>query len=272
MTHRIILKFLFILLILGSCSKQKKYEKLYTDLPVVDSTAYTQCVVRYKSSLYDNNLLLQFKLNIVYIKNKELSSIFEDNSEKDSIIQNTLNKGYKEQGIIFNIEESSNSYTGYSINDFQYDYEKYIKENYITIVIYPDEPGVNFNGVAAGIPHTVCGIVESKISSSTIVHEVGHLLGLKHVFEKDDTDGKNAISGDAICDTGSFNLMDNRTFECGYVGPAKYSEEDLKIIIPNYLNYNYETIDCRDKFTPIQTLSIRWHIENFPTLSSALYY
>jgi hypothetical protein len=56
------------------------------------------------------------------------------------------------------------------------------------------------------------------------------------------------------------------------VGAAKYSEKDLEIIIPNYLNYNSESVDCRDRFTPVQTLSIRWHIENFPTLSSALYY
>lgn len=272
MTYKLIFSFLAVFLTTFICTKPKAYKEVYTDLPRVDSTAYTQCVVRYKNSLYDNNLLLEFKVNVVYIKSLGLEAIFSDNYQKDSLIEVTLNKGFEEQGILFSVDKSEVSYSGYSINEFSDHFEEYLEKDYITVLVYDDASGARFNGVAAGIPHTICGVVESRISSSTIVHEVGHLLGLKHIFEKDDTDGKNAVTGDAICDTGSFNLMDNRTSECGYVGPAKYSEKDLEIIIPNYLNYNYETIDCRDKFTPVQTLSMRWHIENFPTLSSALYY
>ena len=127
-----------------------------------------------------------------------------------------------------------------------------------------------WNGVASGIPGTVLGVINTKISTSTLPHEMGHLLGLKHVFEKDDTDGYNSMTGDNICDTGSFNLMDNRTIDCGYVGKARYTEEDLKVLIPNYLNYNAEFIDCRDTFTHVQNLAIRWNIENFPQLYSCL--
>lgn len=272
MTYKIIFSFIVILFTTFTCTKQKPYKEVYTDLPKIDNKAHTQCVVRYKNSLYDNNLLLEFKVNVVYIKPLGIDAIFSDNYQKDSLIEVTLNKGFEEQGILFSVDKSEISYSGYSINEFSDHFEEYIEKEYITILVYDDAEGTRFNGVAAGIPHTICGVIEEKIGSSTLVHEVGHLLGLKHIFEKDDTNGKNAVTGDGICDTGSFNLMDNRTVDCGYVGPAKYSEKDLKIIIPNYLNYNYEAIDCRDKFTPIQTLSMRWHIENFPTLSSALYY
>jgi hypothetical protein len=272
MTYKIIFSFLAVFMTTFICTKPKAYKEVYTDLPRVDSTAYTQCVVRYKNSLYDNNLLLEFKVNVVYIRPISLKELFQDYSKQDSVIEVTLNKGFEEQGILFSVDKSDIAYEDYSINDFEEHFEEFGERDYITIIVYPDSPESRFNGVAAGIPHTICGVIDSKLATSSLVHEVGHLLGLKHIFEKDDTNGKNAVTGDAICDTGSYNIMDNRTVNCGYVGAAKYSEKDLEIIIPNYLNYNSESIDCRDRFTPVQTLSMRWHIENFPTLSSALYY
>ena len=271
MSYKIIISFLFISISALICTKPQIREREVADLPPIDSVSYAQCFIKYKSSLYDENSWLVFKLNVVYIKPLSLSSVIESTRTQDSVIVDNLNKAFFKQAISFELRHSSTSYKGYSINDFVNHYKDFEKNNYITILIYPSEEA-RYSGIAAGIPHTIFGIIDNKIATSTLPHEFGHIIGLNHLFDKDDTDGKNVHSGDKICDTPAFNLMDNKTIDCGYAGLSKYSEEDLEIIIPNYLNYNSEPIDCRDQFTPIQGLSMRWHIENYPALYSALAY
>ena len=263
---------LFIFLGVFTCSTPKPYKQQFADLPKVDSSIYNQCLIRYKTNSYDNNILLKFKLKIVYLKSLTLSSYFESTTVIDSIILNGLNINFKDQGIEFALEESSVKRGDYYINDFIDHNKEFETKERITLLIYENTENASYNGVANGIPGTVAGAIVSRISTATIPHEVGHLLGLKHIFEKDDTDGKNHITGDEVCDTGSYNIMDHRTHNCGYIGKGDYSEEDLKILIPNTLNYSYEEIDCRSKFTPIQNLRMRWFIEKYPTLSDALYY
>jgi hypothetical protein len=255
------------------CNKQAPVLKtMPMELPAVDSMNYAQCVIRYKNSLHDKNLALIFKVRVIFFEDAFSDYILQDQVAKADTIIDNLNVSFAEQGISFVIDEVDTNLESTNINQFLAHFEEYEKVGTLTIIVYPKTSDSAYNGIASGVPGIVMGVVEDKIATSTVPHEMGHVLGAYHIFEKDDTDGKNATTGDKICDTGSFNLMDNRTRDCGYIGKPKYSEEDLKVFIPNYMNYNAEDIDCRDRFTPVQMLSIRWHIENFPTLYEALYY
>ena len=273
MSYKIFISLLFCFTTAFVCNKPKLVLERYPlDLPRVDSINNAQCVVRYKSSLYDNNLSLLFNVRIIYFEEEISEWLVYDTKEKDDIIINNLNNTFRTQGISFILKESNVDVSSESINEFLAHYQDYEKSEVLTILVYSNHVGAVYNGIASGVPGTVMGIVDDKIATSTLPHEASHLLGLSHLFEKDDTDGKNAYSGDKICDTGAFNIMDNKTKDCGYTGKPKYSEEDLKVIIPNYMNYNAEPVDCRDRFTPVQMLAIRWHIENFPKLYDALSY
>ena len=207
---------LFVFLGHFTCSKPLKYKKEYYELPKIDTNAYNQCLIRYKTDSYDNNILLTIKLKIVYLKPVSIASYFESNVVMDSAIINNLNVSYKEQGIQFYLEESSVTTGDYFINDFIQHNKEFETKDRVTLLIYESIENANYNGVANGIPGTVAGAIITRIGTATIPHEIGHVLGLKHVFEKDDTDGKNHITGDEICDTGSYNIMDHRTNNCGY--------------------------------------------------------
>jgi len=241
------------------------------DLPKVDSIDNLQCYTKYKNSLHDNNYQLTFNLSIKYFDPISLETVLH-NSYRDSIIVTNLNKAFAVQNINFVVKESDSDWNESSITSFNNNYEDYEQDGSITILVYSNESEPSYNGIASGIPGTTIGIVGSKIATSSLPHEAAHIFGNSHLFEKDDTDGYNAHNGDKICDTPAFNLMDNRTQNCGYTGKPKYTEKELEIIIPNYLNYNAEEYDCRNLFTPVQILSARWYIENYPPLYSALAY
>ena len=273
MTYKFIVSLMFFLTASLMCNKHKPvFTELPMELPKVDSMNYAQCVIRYKNSLYDKNLALIFNVRIIFFESGFSDYIMEDHAIMADTIINNLNNSFREQGISFVAAEIDTKLKDASINEFLDHYKEFEKVGRLTILVYSNNFGATYNGIASGLPGIVMGIVKDRINTSTLPHEAGHLLSLPHLFERDDTDGKNAHTGDKICDTGSFNIMDNRTKDCGYIGAPKYSEEDLKVIIPNYMNYNAEDIDCRDRFTPVQMLAIRWHIENFPNLYEALYY
>lgn len=274
MTYKLFISFLFFSLASLICNKPKPIlTELSADLPRVDSINNYQCVVRYKSSLYDNNLALTFNVRIIYFEEEVTEWLVYDSKEKDVKILNNLNTSFAKQGITFVLKESNVDVNSASINEFLAHYTDYEQEGALTIIVYSNSFGATYNGIASGVPGLVLGILNEKINTTTLPHEMGHLLGLAHIFEKDDTDGLNSSTGDKICDTPEYNIMHNITNECAYMGPGKYTEEELKTIIPNYLNYNAENpYDCRDKFTPVQGLAMRWYVENFPSLYNALLY
>lgn len=272
MTYKFIISITILFSFSLMCNKKKPvFSELATKLPVVDTINYEQCARRYKNGLHEKNLGLMFNVRVIFFESVSDYIMEDHDSMGDSIISN-LNASFAQQGISFYKKEVNVKVKDISINEFVDHSEDYEKVGVLTILVYSNNYGAAYNGIASGVPGIVMGIVKDRINSGTLAHEMGHLLGVYHVFERDDTDGKNVQTGDKICDTGSFNIMDNKTRDCGYVGKPLYTKKDLDVLIPNYMNYSAEAIDCRDKFTPIQMLAIRWHIENFANLYEALYY
>ena len=273
MTYKFIVSLMFFLTASLMCNKHRPvFTELPMELPKVDSMNYAQCVIRYKNSLYDKNLALIFNVRIIFFESEFSDYIMEDHAIMADTIINNLNNSFREQGISFVAAEIDTKLKDVSINEFLDHYKDFEKVGVLTILVYSNNYGAAYNGIASGLPGIVMGIVKDRINTSTLPHEMAHCTGCPHLFEKDDTDGFNAHSGDKVCDTPSFNIMDNRTANCAYVGKRLYSDEELKVIVPNYMNYNAENIDCRDEFTPVQMLLIRWHIENYPPLYQALAY
>jgi hypothetical protein len=262
------LTILFFLLV-GTCNQtniKKEFKVLDMALPALDPTLDCGASLRYKNSLYEGNYQLSFNVKIVYFK-----SMFDLTDSLEVLVESTLNDKFKSEGIFFDVTKKDVSrLTEFNIRNFNKDADKYDEKGYITIILYDDKNDA-FNGIAKEIPSTIIGVQKSVLNDrQTLTHEMGHALGLKHIFEKDHTDGYNLTYGDNICDTPSFNIMDLSTHQCVHKAPHKYTEEELSVIIPNYLNYSFEKDDCRKSFTPQQSLSMRWHIENFPTLYNAL--
>ena len=271
MSYKIFVSFIFVFLTTFICTQKKQpLTKFELPLPRADTIAGRVCIVKYKNSLYDNNLALKFKLKIVYLKSSIADWIIRDTGPENDVIVNNLNNAFAPQGISFVVVKSNIEVSDNTIDNFFTNYKDYKEDEVITIVVYEKRDGVIFNGIAASAPSTIIAVVEDRIATSTVPHEMGHAFGLNHIFDRDETDGYNAYTGDKICDTPYFNIMDNKTSDCNYVGPSKYTDKELSIIIPNYLNYSNEKIDCRDRFTPIQILSMRWYIENYPQLYDAL--
>ena len=259
------LLFTFFLLI-STCNVVNKptLVKDSAELRYIDSMSHTQCYVRYKNDLYENKYRLAIAVKIHYILPGYLSINPDVLDNSKSIIDN-LNIGFEDEGIHFVLEDADWYVKTYTINDFTSHYEDYQEDKLLNIIVYTNEDGAKFNGIAAGIPGNVIGILLSK-NKQTVVHEVGHALGLRHTFEKDDTNGHNSNTGDQICDTPAYNIMDHNIIRCTDSIAALYTREDLDILLKNYQSYATRDKDCRENFSPYQSLAMHWYIENYPTL------
>ena len=259
----LILSFCFM-----SCETEEPvYPRTKVLLPQV-SKEYKECIIRYKNSYYDNRDLIHMRMRIVNVYGGGIKSYLSEKPLYKAPVEANLNKSFVEAGIQFHVVTEENEYTGESISDFALNASKYEKYGVITLLIYHTEHRV-FNGIAIGAPGNVIAVHASKVGAETLVHEMGHALGLLHTFEADSSDGYNSRTGDAICDTPSYDVMRLRVnFECKHVGEPMFSEEELSVIIPNYQSY---TGKCRDSFTPVQILAMRWYITNAPILTSTVY-
>lgn len=271
--------YILLLLVLASCDTEEKFPPAINlvTLPSISPT-HQQCLVRYKNTLHDNNVGVTMRTKIVFLTNTGMYDFREraqelyssTNKEMAGKMIENLNKHFEIAGINFYLDKLQTSYGNYRIADFDDHKGKFQEYGVITILVYKDKAPA-YNGIAGYIPHNVAGVHISQAVGSTVAHEVGHLFGLWHTFTPDSTNGKNATTGDRICDTPSNNIMweDVDSDNCEYIGGRMYSEEDLKIIIPNYLSYVHQP--CRDSFTPVQILAMRWFLEYTPILSAAMF-
>lgn len=254
------------LLFLITCSTKRPITLEVSKQPINSLAADCGANIRYKNNLTDGNYILPFALNVVVFKDLMDLNL----STYDVEILDNLNTAFKKEGFIFKVEKST-SVRGYrSLNNFLEEYQEFEEVGYITVLVYTNETEAEFNGIASGIPGTTIGVNLSRLSTSTLPHEMGHALGLRHIFAPDETDGLNNIYGDQVCDTPQHNIMHNQTHNCKYHGPVKFTEEQLQVIIPNYLNYNHDNVDCRDRFTAVQSIRMRWMVANYPTLEKSL--
>ena len=88
----------------------------------------------------------------------------------------------------------------------------------------------------------------------TATHEVGHYLGLFHVFDGGCSSGDCNLTGDLICDT---NAVGNPTFGCpssrfGCGGPSPFD---------NYMDYSDDI--CMERFTAEQINRMRCSLVNY---------
>ena len=85
----------------------------------------------------------------------------------------------------------------------------------------------------------------------TLTHEVGHYLGLFHVF--DGCGGNCATSGDRVCDT---TTQSNPTWGCSNSNSCGSPDN-----IDNYMDYSDDL--CMEKFTPDQGRRMRCTLEHY---------
>ena len=85
----------------------------------------------------------------------------------------------------------------------------------------------------------------------TLTHEVGHYLGLFHVF--DGCGGNCSSSGDRVCDT---NAQSEPTWGCSSANSCGSSDN-----IDNYMDYSDDL--CMEKFTPNQNRRMRCTLEHY---------
>ena len=85
----------------------------------------------------------------------------------------------------------------------------------------------------------------------TLTHEVGHFLGLFHVF--DGCGGSCSSSGDVVCDT---TTQSSPTFGCASANSCGTPDN-----IDNYMDYSDDL--CMEKFTPDQNRRMRCTLEHY---------
>ena len=154
------------------------------------------------------------------------------------------------------------------IKDFKFhilSFKKTTRRTYklpaIDVFIYPPSPEF-YPGAALGIPSDALFIQNHMIYSSTLIHEMGHVLGLHHTHSGN---GNGYDKGDYICDLPNVNPITNLIdANCAYRGLTQLSDEEMKEVIENYMTYSRK--ECRVAFTSDQIDRMRTTIEKYPIL------
>jgi|GEM_PF-5853900 len=120
---------------------------------------------------------------------------------------------------------------------------------------YPWTQGSVYDGVVVRASTFTGG----PSAATTIVHELGHYLGLYHTFEGGCTNWDCTRTGDRVCDTppdgrSSFNACNQFVNSCSTDTQSGFSS-DQPDMISNYMDYTSHS--CRHDFTPGQGARMR---------------
>ena len=264
------LKILFVILLfgIGLCTKNKDYlEDMY---PLCGNSYQT-------SDLYfPEDRELEF--NIRFIR-------FADSTDTDTIrydlILNNMNEFYAQADIKFRLysdttivnQELAEDMPSYIKHNFKYFRNDstltcYIYSNYQPNY-YPDKKTTL--GSAGGLGANFFAVVKAAVYGITVNHETGHMFGLMHVDTPDESPtGYTIYSGDRVCDTrGVINLHEKVDMNCNYIGKEELTEEEKKILVCNFMSWNY--LNCRSCITEGQIRRLRWQIHESPQLRMCIH-
>ncbi len=100
------------------------------------------------------------------------------------------------------------------------------------------------------------GALANSNKGRCAVHEVGHYLGLRHIWG----DGSNCFATDFIDDTPQQAARSN--FNCAFTAnTCKDSPKDYPDMVENYMDYSAES--CQNSFTKEQVFVMRNAIQNY---------
>jgi hypothetical protein len=123
----------------------------------------------------------------------------------------------------------------------------------------PDVAGVILHFTTIGSNNPSAGLDDYDLNDGgrTATHEIGHFLGLRHIWGDGFLNGCNVDDG--IEDTP--NAASAANFSCDYtLNTCTEGDPDLPDMIENYMDYNRD--DCMNLFTVEQIGVMRWVLEN----------
>lgn len=144
----------------------------------------------------------------------------------------------------------------------------------LTIYIYPDDTFSgprNPRGRASAAPGTFLAIKSEYVGTSTLAHELGHLVGLYHIFEQDeDPAGYNSVTGDLVCDTYGIDMKETARVNsnCKYIGEQNYPKKVEEDLVHNIMSYSNPK--CRIWITKGQAKRIRAKIADSERVLSTM--
>lgn len=221
------------------------------------------------------------------------SSLGVGDYNKETVSQNVINKlniGFASANIDFNLIGNSyiNSDNYYYFTTSKADalFSENPHDNAIDIYVlsnkncWPDA-----SGLSKGLFSTACVVKHNSHNTSTIVHEVGHCLGLYHTHHgtvteigsddeqcREKVDGSNSDTcGDYVTDTPADPLSWSIFDECSYY-EIGLKDENGDSYNPDPTNFmSYADAGCRTRFTEGQIDKMHLAIENSIDLQGALH-
>jgi hypothetical protein len=257
----------FLLFILLYACKDPLYKEAYN---------YTDCGVSVESPYLSDDLVflpeetLNIAIRIIHVTRDTFAL------QGRTIVRaiDSLNASFASANIKFNLID----YTAYNpptdtidIINHRQDILAYKKANRnedpaIDIFVY--RPNFNYYpGVALAIKSDALAVQIPFFNSNTLIHEVGHCLGLHHTH---DNSGNGYETGDFICDTPETGIINGYIdANCKPKGKiTNLDEKEVEIIIRNYMSYVNKA--CRREFTKDQIDKMRFHISRESLLRNTL--